>query len=156
MKSASLQEIKSAISTLEPARLKEVCVRLAKHKKENKELLSFLLFDNLDQDAFIRQVKEEMNLQFQAVNTSNLYLAKKSFRKILRITNKYIRFMANKETEADLLIYYCMELKNTGVRIQDSVVLTNLYNQQKKKIQAAVENLHEDLQFDFQKGMKSL
>lgn len=156
MKVASIQEIKSQISVLDPAGLKEICLRLAKHKKENKELLSFLLFESADQEGFIRNVKEEMNQQFEMVNTSNFYLAKKSFRKILRNTNKYIRFVASKEAEAELLIHFCIQLRGTGVRLEESAVLSNLYAQQKKKIQAAVDALHEDLQFDFKKGINSL
>ncbi len=156
MKAASIQEIKSSISELEPARLKDICLRLAKHKKENKELLSFLLYDAGDTEEYVRQVKEEMELQFQDANKSNLYFAKKTLRKILRITNKYIRFTASKAVEAELLLHFCVQLKKSGIPFRESVVLNNLYNQQSKKIHAAVESLHEDLQFDFQKSLELL
>ncbi len=156
MKAASIQEIKSAIAELDPISLREVCLRLAKHKKENKELLSYLLFESEHEEDFIQQVKAEMQLQFQDVNTSNLYFSKKTFRKILRNTNKHIRFIGSKSAEAELLIYYCGLIQKSGVDYKNSVVLTNLYKQQQKKIAAAVATLHEDLQFDFQKSMESL
>lgn len=156
MKAASIQEIKSAISELESKRLKEICLRLAKHKKENKELLSYLLFDGDDIEGFVEQVKQEMIAQFREVNTSNVYFAKKTFRKILRTTNKHIRFTASKAVEAELLIHYCIQIQKSGVELKDSVVLSNMYKQQQKKIMAAVESLHEDLQFDFQKSIDML
>ncbi|TAH41071.1 MAG: hypothetical protein EYC69_08825 [Bacteroidetes bacterium] len=156
MKAASIQEIKSAINELDSKKLREVCLRLAKHKKENKELLSYLLFESDNEEEFIQQVKADMEIQFQEVNTSNLYFAKKTFRKILRSTNKHIRFIGSKAAEAELLICYCQLIKKSGIAIKDSVVLMNLYKQQQKKIAAAVATLHEDLQFDFQKNIEAL
>ena len=156
MKTTSIQEIKSSLSELDPKSLREICLRLAKHKKENKELLSYLLFDAQDAEAYVQIVKDEIDLQFEEVNKSNLYFAKKTLRKILRITNKHIRFTASKAIEAELLIYYCMRLKKSGLKFQESQVLLNMYNQQRKKIHTAIESLHEDLQFDFRKSIEEL
>lgn len=156
LKAASIQEIKTAIAGLDAGKLREVCLRLAKHKKENKELLSYLLFDADDIDEYINQVKAEIDLIFQDVNHSNLYFAKKTLRKILRITNKHIRFTASKAVEAELLLYFCLQLKQSGLAFQESQVLKNMYEQQTKKIHLAIESLHPDLQFDFQKSLELL
>ena len=40
MKAATIHEIKQELVTLKPAALSELCLRLAKFKKENKELLT--------------------------------------------------------------------------------------------------------------------
>jgi len=44
MKAASSKEIKSALIEQSPTQLTELCLRLARFKKENKELLTYLLF----------------------------------------------------------------------------------------------------------------
>ena len=68
------------------------CLRLAKFKKENKELLTFLLFEADDITGYIENVKQEITDFFDEINTSNIYYIKKSVRKILRHINKHIRF----------------------------------------------------------------
>ncbi|HZG01294.1 MAG TPA: hypothetical protein VEY71_09835, partial [Chitinophagales bacterium] len=71
----------------------ELCARLARFKKENKELLTFLLFEAHDEDAYVASVKAALDEQFDAVRTeANLYFVKKSLRKILRFASKQIRF----------------------------------------------------------------
>ena len=46
MKFASLSEIRKELQMLPPKRLQELCLRIARYKKENKELLAFLLFED--------------------------------------------------------------------------------------------------------------
>ena len=48
MKAASISEIKTELKGLPPAQLTELCLRLARFKKENKELLTYLLFEAND------------------------------------------------------------------------------------------------------------
>lgn len=153
MKAATLSELKKEMATLSPSKLQEVCLRLAKYKKENKELLTYLLFESGNEQAYIESVKQEVDTQFSEMNKSNLYLAKKSLRKILRTTNKYSKYSGAAETEAELLIYFLGKLKKSGIPVQDSVVLTNLVNQQLKKIEKVLSTLHEDLQYDFRKEL---
>ena len=45
MRAATIQEIKQELATIKPNRLAELCLRLARFKKENKELLTYLLFE---------------------------------------------------------------------------------------------------------------
>jgi len=156
MKAASLSELKQEIATLTPKQVMDICMRLAKHKKENKELITYLLFEAGDEKGFIRNIEEETETMFREMNSSNLYLAKKSIRKILRTINKYIRYSGSKETEAELRIHYCKTLIDSGIPFRKSPVLLNLYNNQLNKIETAVSSLHEDLQFDFRKEMKRL
>jgi len=156
MKAASLHTIQKELVTLPPKKVVDICLRLAKHKKENKELLDYLLFEANDEKTFIKNVKEEVISQFGDMNKSNLYLAKKSIRKILRTINKYIRYSGLKETEVELRIHYCQNLKASGIPIHKSQVLINLYENQLKKINVAVSKLHEDLQFDYRREIKEL
>jgi|SRR5450432_214782 hypothetical protein len=156
MKAASISEIKNELGNLTPARLAALCMQLAKYKKDNKELLSYLLFEENDPAAYIETVKKEIDEQFTEINASNLYFAKKTLRKILRITNKNIRYIGSKQAEAELLIYFCQKMKNSGIHFKNSVVLVNLYEGQLKKINTAVASFHEDLQYDYVKEIKKL
>lgn len=156
MKAASVSEIKQELKNASQQELLEVCIRLIKYKKENKELLSYLLFEENDLPSYLANVKIEMDEQFTQINRTNLYFAKKSLRKILKNTNKYIKYTASKEAEISLLIYFCNKIKSSGIRIHKSTALTNLYNNQIKKIKAAIETLHEDLQYDFNKEIIEL
>lgn len=156
MKAASVHEIKKELGSIASANLVALCMNLVKYKKDNKELLTYLLFHAHDEQAFVVLVKEEMDTLFLDVNTSSVYLAKKTLRKILRTITKYIRYTESKQVELELLMYYCRGVKALNLDMESSVVLTNLYNQQLKKIQKAIATLHEDLQFDFQEELASL
>ncbi len=156
MKIASINEIKQELVHLDKKELLEICLRIIKYKKENKELSTFLLFEASDVQTYLQNVKEYINEQFEEINKSNLYLAKKSLRKILKNTNKYIKHTSLKEAEATLLIYYCSKMKTSGIKINKSAALTNIYNNQLKKIEATIEALHPDLQYDYAKEVELL
>ena len=156
MKSASLSELKKALRTCSEEQLVEAMLRLTKYKKENKELLTYVLFESGDEAAFIRGVKMEIETLFSDINDTNLYWAKKTIRKILRHLNKHIKYSGIKSTEVDLRIYFCQRLNDSGIPFRTSSTLMNLYEGQLKKISQAMDVLHEDLRYDFQKPWKEL
>ena len=156
MKTATIQELKQELQAVSQPKLLELCLRLAKFKKENKELLTFLLFEAHDEEAYINSVKLLIDEGFTELPRPTIYLTKKSLRKILRITNRYIKYSGSKQAETALLIYFCTKLKHSGILYQKTVVLKNLYEQQLKKINAALQQLHEDLQYDFQREVDAL
>jgi hypothetical protein len=149
MKAASVAEIKQELKRIPQAQLVDICLRLARHKKENKELLTYLLFEAGDIDTYRSTVKKHIEEGFSEINTSNIYFIKKSMRKILRTTNKFIRYTCCKETEVDLLIHFCIQWKESGIPVNRTNALSNLYQSQQKKIVAALAALHEDLQHDY-------
>ena len=57
MKAASIREIKQVLENSTKTELSEVCLRLAKYKKENKELLTYLLFEADDEQNYLQNVK---------------------------------------------------------------------------------------------------
>lgn len=150
---ASLSEIKKELEKRNRTELLEDCLRLVKFKKENKELLSFVLFDSHDLPSFLEKVKNEVDELFEGMNMSNVYFIKKTTRKILRNLTKYIRFTQSKEIEADLLIYFCNCFHQHKIPINRSKQLLNIYNGQLKKIETAIEKLHPDLQYDLRKTL---
>lgn len=156
MKAASLKLIKTELELMHPDRVKALCLQMAKFRKENKELLSYLLFESDNEQVYIKDIKSEMDTLFAEVNKSNLYLAKKTIRKILRIANKYIKYSGLKQTEVEILIYFCIKLKNLGVSLTQNTVLGNIYQWQMIKIKKALSTLHEDLQFDYSAELKNL
>lgn len=156
MKAATISELKTELSNTSPGQLQELCVRLAKFKKENKELLTYLLFESFDEEAYIENVKMEMKNQFVEINTSNLYFVKKSLRKILRLTNKYIRYTGSAEAEVKLLLFFCTLLKAYGIPWETNPVIKNIYQHQLKKISKSIATMHEDLQYEYVKELKFL
>jgi hypothetical protein len=156
MKPATVHEIKQELATLPASALMDLCLRLAKFKKDNKELLTYLLFDASDEAAFIGNIKKEMDLEFDDLPKSNHYLTKKTLRKILRGTAKQIRYMGSAEAEVELLTHFCSMVRRRRIPIESSTVMNNLYRQQVKKIKAAIATMHEDLQYDYLKDLKGL
>ncbi|NQU88221.1 MAG: hypothetical protein HQ541_20935 [Mariniphaga sp.] len=156
METASLSVIKKELKLLPPETLLEHCLRLTKYKKENKELLSYLLFEAGNEQEFVRQAKEEVDQQFENLNRSSLYLAKKTLRKVLRTINKYIKFSTHKTTEIELLIYFCKKLRKSGLAISRSKILRNMYQRQVERINKVLSMLHEDLQYDYQDEVETL
>jgi hypothetical protein len=149
MKAAKVSEIKKDLTSKTQPELLDLCLHLAKFKKENKELLTYLLYESDDEASFIQSIKEEVDEQFLEINTSSYYFIKKSMRKILRNIKKHIRYSKNKETEVELLIYYCGKLNSFSPSIKRSTALINLYQRQLISIRKTVSSLHEDLQYDF-------
>jgi hypothetical protein len=156
MKAASIQEIKQELQSLPPSRLTELCLRLARFKKDNKELLTYLLFEAADEATYIEAVKKEIDSEFEDLPKPNLYLTKKSLRKVLRSTAKQIRYTGSPQAEVELLTYFLQKLRRSGIPYRDSPVLVNLYKQQLKKIRSVIASLHEDLQHDYEKALHGL
>ncbi|BAV07155.1 hypothetical protein SAMN05421788_102219 [Filimonas lacunae] len=154
MKTASIHELKNELSNVPANELLELCLRLAKFKKENKELLTFLLFEAHDLESYISVVKAYMDEEFISL-PATLYLVKKVLRKILRTVNKYIKYSGDKQVETELLIYFCSKVKQAHIALDKSTVLNNLFEQQLKKIDKAINSMHEDLQYDFRRLLKA-
>ncbi len=156
MKAASLKEVKTELNHKSHQELMELCLRLSRFKKENKELLTYLLFEYSDEEGYIESIKTAMDKEFDTINTDSYFYIRKSIRKILRLIKKYIRYSQNKETEVELLLYFCKRLKDFEPSINKSKALVNLYNRNIDFINKKVALLHEDLQYDYQLELESL
>ena len=156
MKAASINDLKKELVELDFKKLQEVCLRLVKYKKENKELLTYLLYEAHDENAFIASVKTEMDELFYSLPTGNVYYIKKSIRKILRIVNKQIKYSGLKQTELELRLYFCGKIKDANVPLRSSTALYNLNEQQLKKIKTLLTQLPEDLQLDYEHELSAL
>lgn len=156
MQSASLSAIKHELQHIPQESLVELCIRMAKYKKENKELLNYLLFENTNEQEYVSSIKKEMTAEFAEINVSTMFLAKKSIRRILRMANKYIKYSGQAETEIQVLIHFCKLLKALKIDYTTSTAMVNLYNSQLKKIKKAMQTLHEDLQYEYEKDLEEI
>lgn len=149
MKPATISEIKKTLLLQEKEEVIELCLRLAKYKKENKELLNYLLFESTDESAFLQKAKMEMELLFQELNHSNAYVLKKGLRKILKLANKYAKHVNSDVFEIDLLLHFCILFKMKIRESRKNAVLANILDTQLQKIKKKVSTLHEDFQYDY-------
>ena len=156
MKAASVKELKFELKERSQKELLEYCLRLSKFKKENKELLTYLLFEESNESIYIENVKIEVDNNFDNINIKSYFFIKKSVRKILRIVKKYIRYSKNKETEIELMLYFCDKLKNMHPPIRNDKALFNIYLRQVESVTKTISTLHEDLQFDYERELQRL
>ena len=156
MKTASIKELKDELSHKSANELKELCLHLSRFKKENKELLTYLLFEAHNEEAYIGSIKSEIDHQFDEINTKSYFYIRKSVRKILSQTKKYIRYSKKKETEAELLLYFCEKLKSLSPSYQRSQRLQSIFETQIRMATKAIDKLHEDLQYDFKLELENL
>lgn len=156
MKAATVKQLKDELKYKSQEDLVTLCLRLSRFKKENKELLTYLLFESHDETVYIQGIKEEIDVLFDDINTNSYFYIKKSVRKILRGIKKYSRYSLKKETEVELLLYFCKKLKDFKPSIKRNVTLTNIYNRQILTIEKHLKTLHEDLQYDYQLQLEDL
>jgi hypothetical protein len=156
MKAVSIKELKEELANCTPKEIRDLCLRLARFKKENKELLTYILFESSDEAIYVENVKKEVDLQFEQINKRSPFLIKKSFRKILRTIRKYARYSQKKETEVELLVYFCTRIRKFTSSIQKNAGFQNFYNRLIETIRKKITFLHEDLQFDYGTELNAL
>jgi hypothetical protein len=142
-----LQDIKKELQHLPAEQIAELCLRLSRYKKENKELIAYLLFEAHDEDAFIEKVKAEAGFMFSQLPAQS-YIAAKSLRKILRTLSKYSKFMGSKTAEISLLISFCENYIHYADRKTAYKPLRLILLRQLEKIRTLIGKLHEDVQAD--------
>ena len=155
MKPEKLSDIKKELNGRSVQELTEICLRLAKYKKENKELLNYLLFDSTDPLVFAEQVKEFLSEDFKTIQR-HYYYSTKSLRKILRLMNRYAKYTASKQVEIELALWFSnnylehVDLKSSHKPLQGLLI------RQLERISKILPKLHEDLQFDYQGEFEEL
>ncbi|NSL86143.1 hypothetical protein [Chitinophaga solisilvae] len=156
MRTASISELKKELQAIPPSEVAALCLRLARFKKDNKELLTYLLFDAHDEHGYVESVKAEVDEGFDGIRNDSPYNAKKRLRKILRVMAKHIRFMGSRQAEAELLLHYCTRFEETGLLSHYNTVINNIFLMQMKKLSKLIDALHEDLQFDYRRQFERL
>lgn len=155
MKPEKLSDLKKILSQQSNIQLTDICLRLAKYKKENKELLSYLLFDAHAPMNYAEQVKNLLNSEFESLQ-KHYYYCSKSLRKIIRLMNRYAKYTGSKQVEIELSIWFCTNYLHYVDLNTKHKALQLLLNRQLDKILKLMDKLHEDLQFDYQQEFESL
>ena len=156
MKTATLAEIKKEFKHRSPEEITALCLRLGRFKKENKELLTYLLFESDSEEGYRESIKGLIDEGFKAITATRVYIVKKNIRKILKETKKYIRYSGNKETEVELLLHFCTVLKNYKTVVKRNSVIRNILDRQLEYIERKIPALHEDLQYDFNEELEEI
>ena len=156
MKIESIVTIKKELQHLPKEDLLELCLRLGKFKKENKALLTYLLFEAHDEDGYISSVKSTLDELFDGMNRDSYFYMKKTIRKILRQIRVYSRYSLKKSTEVELLLYFCERLNTLTPSIRRNRTLYNLYERQIAALRKKISVLHEDLQYDYNVQLEAL
>lgn len=149
MKIESIVTIKKELQHLPKDDLLALCLRLGRFKKENKALLTYLLFEAHNEDGYVQSVKTTLDELFENMNTDSYFYMKKTIRKILRQIRTYSRYSNKKSTEVELLLYFCERLNSLSPNIHRNRTLSNLYQRQVVSIEKKITALHEDLQYDY-------
>lgn len=149
MKAATVTEIKKELQHRSSDELLNYCLHLSRFKKENKELLTYLLFEAHDEAEYIEGIKVEVEELFSEININSYFYIKKSVRKILRRIKSYVRYSKKKETEVELLLHFCEQLKTMKPSMTGSVALHGIYKRQIIVLEKSIGLLHEDLQYDY-------
>ena len=155
MKAATVRELKQSLGDKSPKELIELCLRLSKYKKENKELLTYLLFEASNEEDYISSIKQEIEEEFSQINSKTYYYLAKGIRKTLRNTKKYIRYSQKKETEIELLIHFSAQMLQVKPSLLKGTAMQSLYERQINTVLKSIDKLHEDLQFDYESMMES-
>ncbi|MEO8794342.1 MAG: hypothetical protein ABI390_02685 [Daejeonella sp.] len=155
MKPEKLTTIKKELSQKSVQELTDLCLRLAKYKKDNKELLNYLLFDAAEPLEYAANVKSFLEEDFKTLQ-KHYYYSSKSIRKILRLMNRYTKYTASKQVEIEMLLWFCNSfIKYADLRTSHKP-LQALFIRQLEKIRLVLPKLHEDLQFDYQREYEEL
>lgn len=156
MKAATLHQIKKELETSSPQRVLALLMRIIKSKTENKELVSYLLFDEDNLSGYIADLKEDVTELLNDIKYLAPYQAKRSLRKALKFITKYAKYTGVKETEAELLMHFCKIMQTQGLASGSNKIANNIYAKQIEKIEKLVPALHEELRFDFKEELVNL
>ncbi len=148
MQKEKLNTLKKELAAAEKSELINFCLRLAKYKTENKEFLSYLIFHEHSPETYISDIKTMIEEGFKVL-PKQFYYQIKGIRKLLRLINKYIKFLGNKEHEAAIILCFCNAFIKNGFQKSRQKSMELILERQFKRLEKAVNSLHEDLQFDF-------
>lgn len=154
MRSASIDDIKKELRELPPKKVLELLLRVIRFKKENKELLTYLLFESHNEQGYIQVLKADISEQFAVVSPAPPSLAKKQYRKILRSINRQIKYIGSKAAAVELLLHFASTLREQDTSLHPK--LETIFLQQLAKAEKLLPTVDADLQFDFQQQIDTL
>jgi hypothetical protein len=156
MKPASIDDIKKELKELPPKKLLELTLRLARFKKENKELLTYLLFEAGDEAGYIQSLQLEIDELFSQVAWTPTSNAKKQLRRILRTINRQIKYIGSKSAAVELMLHFSSRLKENQPTPSFHPKLFTIFSQQLAKAEKLLPAIDDDLQYDYEQRIIAL
>lgn len=153
MHPASIDTIKTELKQLPPRQVLDLLLRLTRFKKENKELLTYILFESADEAGYIGQIKKELSEELEKIDGLPAYQFKKQFRKIQRKINKPIKYMGNKHSTAELYLHMIQLIDGKKKTIFIRSFLDKMLAQYITKLEKILPVLHEDLAADIRRQL---
>jgi hypothetical protein len=149
-----LPELRRELEQLAQQELVKLCLRIAKYKVENKELLGYLLVESDDPLFYAEKIKPELIAPFQEFSTT--YHLTKSIRKSTRLITKYYRFTGSRQGETELLLHL-VEGFHSHFRWEfRTQAFARILFRSLKKADTNLLKLHEDLQADYREILRGL
>lgn len=156
MKAVSIKQIKDELKFRRKEDLEALLLRLGRFKAENKELLTYLLFNSQNESGYIESIKSELEDDFTNINTNSPFYIKKSLRKMIRKIRKFSRYSNYNETEIELYLYFARKIRDYPYRLLQHSNILKIYQQQITHIKNKLPKLHQDLQYDFKIELEEL
>jgi len=148
-KTPSIAVLKKELSYRSEQEIIDFCVTLIKFNRENKELLNYLLIDEVEKEVFLNEIKITISANFLDINFRSYHILRKSVRKILKLTKKYIKLINEPIKELTLLIHFNQELITCLPKLKNYPSIENYFISNIKKMESIVAKLHPDLHYDY-------
>lgn len=156
MKPADSKDIKAALTKLESATLREIILRLARLKKENKELLTYILFDAADKEGYVAEINHYVTQQMGEVNVKSAHFARKSLRRILKTAWRLVKYSGDAECVIQVNLHLLEEMNKSKIPFGKSTALENIRSQVKAAIEKNLKLVHADLAHDFKRQLQKM
>lgn len=154
MQAASVDTIKAELKQMPPKQVLDLLLRLARFKKENKELLTYLLFESADEESYIQQIKQEIKEELEKIDGLPAYQYKKQFRKIQRKINKPIKYTGSKSSAVELYMHMLKIINEKKKTVFVRSFLEKTVQQYVNKIEKILPGINEDLAHDIKTQLK--
>lgn len=148
MAAEKLTTIKKELAQKTEQELIQLCLQMAKLKTENKEMLTYLLFDADEPLQYAERIKEEIDVIFWHM-PQHQYSSIKHLRKCIKLINKYARFSKSKQGEVELLLHFSERFLGKMDSNSSFKPLQILLFRAMHKSKQIIVKMHEDLQFDY-------
>lgn len=156
MHSATIDTIKTELKQLPPKQVLDLLLRLARFKKENKELLTYILFESANESEYVEQVKKEIAEEMLEIDGLPGYQYKKQFRKIQRKINKPVKYIGNKSATAELYLHMIRMISEKKKTTYLAAFLEKIVQQYTVKIEKLLPGIEDDLAADIRKQLKQI
>ena len=152
----SLATLKKDLKFLSESETQDLLIDLIKFSRENKAYLFFKLYEKDNPGMYVEMIEEVLEEEFDKARVTHAYYAKKSLQTIRRKMNKLLKLSKNKADQAEVILFFCEQVKDLGFLKHRNPVINNIYESQKAKITQLISKLHEDLQYDLTSRLEEL